>query len=190
VSVDRRREQLVRLLDRRRRRARLLLVCLATALVCGVAAVSVAPTRLLIGGVSQAAGLAAAPVRPPEAARSAGVAASPLSLSDRLRVDPRETQANAIRWASMAEGERRALVNRYWRLAAIDPSDQDRIFQQYEAFRELPEGRQEFLRTRAQRLRDFIQSLSPQDQALLESMTDRQRAERLLELWQARHNTR
>jgi hypothetical protein len=34
-----------------------------------------------------------------------------------------------------------------------------------------------------------MQSLSPQDQAMLESMNDRDRAERLLELWQARHKT-
>jgi hypothetical protein len=45
------------------------------------------------------------------------------------------------------------------------------------------------LRTKALKLRQFIQSLSPQDVAVLAGMNERDQAERLLELWQARHKT-
>lgn len=184
--MDPRRELLLKRLAQRRRRLRLMLVCLGTALVCGVAAVSAGP-RILIGSV-------AGPVPQTPAAgvtRAAAPAPSdnPLHLSERLRLDPRETKANAVRWASMSEAERRQVLAWYWRLVGLSPADQDRVFEQYAAFRELPETRQEFLRTRAQHLREFMQSLSPQDQAVLESMDEMHRAQRLLELWQARHKT-
>ena len=93
--MDVRREQLVRLLRRRRRRVRLLLVCLTTALGCGLVAGIVGP-EILIGGVSyDGAPSAAAKSKPGrEATRTVG----PMDLSDRLGLDPRETQANAIRW--------------------------------------------------------------------------------------------
>ena len=191
--MDRRREQLVRLLERRRRRLRLLLFCAATALACGFVALVAGP-QMLIGGMPAAAVPAAAV--PASAAadaartgRSSAPPPSPLALSDRLRLDPRETQANAIRWAGMTEAERRALLARYWHLASMTPDDLDRLLDQYAAFRDLPEGRQESLRAQARKLHQFIQSLSPQDQAVLESMNDWDRAQRLLQLWQARHET-
>jgi hypothetical protein len=189
--VDRRRQELVRLLERRRRRVRLLLFCAATALACGFVAVAAGP-QMLIGGMSAAAAPVAAVPAAADAARTARAAApppSPLALSDRLRLDPRETQANAIRWAGMTEAERRAILARYWHLASMTPDDLDRLLEQYAAFRDLPEGRQESLRAQARKLHQFIQSLSPQDQAVLESMNDWDRAQRLLQLWQARHKT-
>jgi len=181
------REQLVRLLAQRRRRTRLLLACLTTAVACGFVAIAVGP-RLLIGGTSQAVAVAPAAARqaPPDAAARA---AGPLAISERLRLDPRETQANLIRWSSMSEAQRRALVARYWQLVSLDAADRERIIEKYMAFRELPESRQEALRAQARKLRQFMQSLSPQDQAMLESMNERDRAERLMELWQARHKT-
>ena len=57
--MDARRKQLVRLLNRRRRRIRLMLVCLATALACGLVAGIVGP-QILIGGVSYDAAVSAA----------------------------------------------------------------------------------------------------------------------------------
>jgi hypothetical protein len=184
--VDRRRQELVRLLERRRRRVRLLLFCAATALACGFVAVAAGP-QMLIGGMPAAAAPAAADAARP--GRAAATPASPLALSARLRLDPRETQANAIRWARMTEAERRAILARYWQLASMNPDDLDRLLEQYAAFRDLPEGRQESLRAQARKLHQFIQSLSPQDQAVLESMNDWDRAQRLLQLWQARHET-
>lgn len=184
------RDQLVRLRDRRRRCVRLLLVCAATALACGMLAGAAAP-RLLIGGVPQAGRT--------EVAQAAAVAAvgapdgpaaeSPLALAARLCLDPREIQANQIRWASMSDAQRRTLLAKYWRLAGMPEADQSRLIDQYLAFRDLPEKRQEVLRTRAKKLRAFVESLSPQDQAILESMGDTDRARRILELWQARHKT-
>jgi len=185
--VPMRREQLVRLLAQRRRRTRLLLACLTTAVACGFAAIAVGP-RILIGGTSQA--IMAAPVadgRTPAAATAPSGGLSP--ISDQLWLDPREVQANMIRWAGMTEAARRALLARYWQLASLDSADRDRILQQYAAFRDLPESRQEALRTKALKLRQFIQSLSPQDVAVLAGMNERDQAERLLELWQARHKT-
>jgi len=164
---------------------RLLGVCAATALACGFVAVAAAP-HMLVGAApaAPAAPTAAEPVRAGPAAD-----AGTLALSARLRLDPRETQANLIRWSRMTEAERRTLLGRYWQLAALSPADLDRLIEQYAAFRELPESRQLALRTQARKLRQFIQSLSPQDQAILESMNDRDRAERLLDLWQARQKT-
>jgi hypothetical protein len=186
--VESHRIQLVQRRERRRRRVRLLLFCAATAVACGFVAVVAGPT-MLIGGMPAATIPAGPPADTLRAGRQPGAAASPLGLSERLRLDPRETQANAIRWARMTEAERRTLLSRYWQLASMGPEDLDRILQQYAAFRELPESRQESLRAQARRLRQFMQSLSPQDQAILESMNDRDRAERFLELWQARHKS-
>jgi hypothetical protein len=186
--VDRRRQELVRLLERRRRRVRLLLFCAATALACGFVALAAGP-QMLIGGMPAAAAPAAAAADAARTARAAAPPPSPLALSDRLRLDPRETQANVIRWARMTEAERRAILARYWQLASMNPDDLDRLLEQYAAFRDLPEGRQESLRAQARKLRQFIQSLSPQDQAVLESMNDWDRAQRVLQLWQARHKT-
>ena len=181
--MERRREQLVRILERRRR-MRLMLVCLVTALACGAAAGVVAP-QLLIGGMPSAAGNDAAKLD--DRAVSARPAPQPLDLSERLALDPRETRANAVEWARMAEADRRALLDRYWRLSEMGPADQERVFQRYALLRELPGNRQDFLRTRAVKLTEFVKTLSPQDQAVLESMSDRDRAKRLLELWQARY---
>ncbi|HUU11171.1 MAG TPA: DUF3106 domain-containing protein [Phycisphaerae bacterium] len=186
--MDPRREQLMRLLNRRRRRVRLMLVCLAMALACGVAAGFAGP-RILIGGISHTwPGPAAPPKDAPRQARPAEVA-GPLDLSDRLGLDPRETQANTIRWSSLPEDHRRAVLDRFWRLAEMDTHEQDRLFQRYAEFRQLPEKRRDFLRTRAQKLKTFMNTLSPQDQAVLAGMGDDERARRLLELWQARYGT-
>ena len=184
------RSQLVRLRDRRRRRLRLLLVCAATALACGLTAGALAP-RLLIGGMPH---FAALEVAQPVSATTAGAAGgraveSPLALAELLGLDPREIQANQIRWASMSDAQRRTLLGQYWRLAGMPAADQARLIDQYMAFRDLPEKRQELLRTRAKKLRAFVDSLSPQDQAILESMSDTDRARRIQELWQARHKT-
>lgn len=184
--MDPRREHLVRLLNRRRRRVRLMLVCVATALACGVVAGLLAP-QVLVGSVPQAAELLPAGVK--AAAPAAPAAGEPLSLSDRVGLDPRETQANAIRWAALTEADRRSLLDQYWQLSEMDEAQRDRLVQQYTAFRELPEKRQEALLARARKLKEFVKTLSPQDQAVLESMGDRDRAARLMQLWQARHGT-
>jgi len=81
------------------------------------------------------------------------------------------------------------LLDRYWRLAEKDPAAQERIFQRYDAFRDLSEKRQEFLRARALKLKEFMKTLGPQDQAVLLSMAEPERAQRLLDLWQARYGT-
>jgi hypothetical protein len=183
--VDPRREELVRLLQRRRRRVRLMLVCLVTALACGAVAGMVAP-QMLIGEVptGQAADGAMSAV---DAAVQAKAAAPTLELSDRLALDPRETRANTMAWSIMPEPERRTFLDRYWRLAEMGEADRDRLLQRYALLRELPTDRQEYLRTRAIKLREFINTLNPQDQAVLESMSDRDRASRLLELWQTKY---
>jgi len=111
----------------------------------------------------------------------------PLNLQDRLALDPREEQANAIRWQKMSDGQRRQLLDRYWALANLDTDQRDRLLHRYEDFRNLPEERRTFLRRRARKLETFVASLSPQDQAVLEGMSDEARARRLLELWQARY---
>ncbi|HUU92019.1 MAG TPA: hypothetical protein VM238_12525 [Phycisphaerae bacterium] len=184
--MDLQREQLVRLLHRRHRRIRLMLVCLATALACGLVAGIVGP-QILIGGVSHPGAEATAPKDKPRG-RSIE-AAGPLDLSDRLALDPRETQANTIRWQSLSDDRRRAVLDRYWRLAEMDWGERESVFERYAAFRRLPEQRQEFYRTRAVKLRAFMNTLSPQDRAVLEGMSDEDRARRLLELWQARYGT-
>lgn len=162
-----------------------MLVCLATALACGLVAGAVGP-QILIGSV---AGDPASAGAGQDAARLAAASktAVSLALAEDLRLDPREVQANAIRWASLTEADRRAFLDRYWHLAEMDRTARERLVKQYLEFRELPENRQEFLKARALRVKEFVSTLSPQDQALLESMGDAQRAERLLQLWQARY---
>ena len=73
--------------------------------------------------------------------------------------------------------------------AEMDGDERERVFQQYAAFRRLPEKRQEFCRSRARELKAFINTLSLQDRAVLTGMSDQQRARRLLQLWQARYGT-
>jgi len=184
--MDLQREQLVRLLHRRRRRIRLLLVCLAASLACGLLAGIVGP-QILIGGVSYRGAEHAASNDKPRG-RSAPIA-GPLDLSDRLGLDPRETQANTIRWQSLSDDQRRAVLDRYWRLAEMDSAERESVFERYAAFRRLPEQRQQFYRTRAAKLRAFMNTLSPQDRAVLAGMSDEDRARRLLQLWQARYGT-
>ena len=183
--MDPRRAQLARMLQRRRRRFRLLMVCLATAVTCGTVAGFLGP-RILIGGtgamrpVGQAASETSADARSP---------ATPLDLPSRLALDPREAQANAIRWQKMSQAERRRLLDRYWNLAGLDAEQRESLLERYEAFRDLPQERRAFLRDRAARLKAFVATLSPQDQAVLDGMSDEARARRLLELWEARYGT-
>ena len=181
--MDPRRVQLALLLQRRRRRFRLLLVCVVTAATCGTLAGLVGP-RILIGGT--AAGRVAQSTAP-ETQVTAPTAATPLDLASRLVLDPREAQANAIRWQKMSDPDRRHLLDRYWNLAGLDPEQREAMLEEYGAFRELPEQRRAFLRERAAKLKAFVASLSPQDQAVLEGMPDEARARRLLDLWQARY---
>jgi hypothetical protein len=182
--MDARREELKRLLDRRRRRGRLMLVCLVTALACGVVAGIAAP-QMLIGGMFQVGADRATAGD----ARQASAAVGPLGLSEHIRIDPLEAQADASRWSLLTEDQRRAIFDRYWQLAEMEPAQRKTVFERYAAFRDLPEKRQEFLRDRARKLKEFMGTLSPQDQAVLESMGETERAQRLLELWRARYGT-
>ncbi len=186
--MDPRRAQLARLLQRRRRRFRLLVVCLVTAGACGVVAGFLGP-RILIGDTSMVRAGKPAVGRPAAPATLEPSSAIPLGLSDRLSLDPREEQANTIRWHTMDADQRRDLLDRYWQLADLDQADQQRLFNRYQRFRNLPEARRMFLRERAKQLKAFRDTLSPQDQAVLESMTDEARARRLMALWQARYGT-
>ncbi len=181
--MDSRRAQLARMLQRRRRRFRLLMVCVATAVTCGTVAGLLGP-RILIGGTG-----AIRPARTPaaETEPQARPPATPLDLPSRLALDPREVQANAIRWQKMSQAERRRLLDRYWDLAGLDAQQRESLLQRYEAFRDLPQARRAFLRERAAKLKAFVETLSPQDQAVLDGMSDEARARRLLELWQARY---
>ncbi|HUU32342.1 MAG TPA: DUF3106 domain-containing protein [Phycisphaerae bacterium] len=183
--MDARRDYLVRLLQRRRRRIRLLLACLATALACGAVTGLVVPQVLTgsIAGTHQPADGSTLPFS------ASPISVEPLDLSERLQLDPRQIQANTMRWAAMPEAEREQCLDRYWRLAQSDPAEQDRLFQEYSAFRQLPPDEQETLRRRAKKLQAFINTLSPQDQALLESMSDGERAKHLLQLWQTRYGS-
>lgn len=185
--MDLRREELKQILNRRRRRVRLMLVCLATALSCGVVAGIAAP-QILIGGTPQAVSGHGAAAKPLDGhpGRSPVV---PLELSAEVQFDPRETQANAGRWPLMGEAQRRLVLDRYWQLTEMEPAERQRVFEQYTAFRQLPEKRQEYLRERARKLREFMGTLSPQDQAVLEGMGETERARRLLDLWKARYGT-
>jgi hypothetical protein len=146
----------------------------------------VAP-QLLIGGVpAVTAKDAAAPARP-DATMPAKATARPLDLSGHVALDPRELQANTMEWARLPEVQRRALLDRYWRLSEMSPADLEKVFSRYATLREQPENRQASLKARAEKLAEFMKSLNPQDQAVLESMGEGDRAKRLLELWQARY---
>ena len=184
MTVERPRGQLVRLLARRRRRTELLLACLTLALACGLAA-GVAGPRILVGSVPEVRHPPSASVEAPATSQMPpqdAARAAPLALAERLSLDPRETKANEIRWAAMSETQRRTLLDRYWHLARMDPVERQRLFEQYAAFRELPAERQAELRARATRLAEFLRTLSPQDRALLESMSEAERAARVIEL--------
>jgi len=183
--MDARRAQFARH-QARRRRLRLLLVCVVTAAACGTTAGIVGP-RILIGGTSVVRPGSPPQVEPPLVVKTARPAAMPIDLVLQVGLDPREQQANAIRWQAMAPEARRDLLDRYWVLAEMDAGGRQRVIEKYETFRNLPEERRRFLRDRARTLREFVASLSPQDQAVLEGMGDEARARRVLELWQARY---
>jgi hypothetical protein len=177
--VDARREQLVRMLQRRRR-MRLLAVCVGTAVLCGAVAAILAP-KVLVGGVPLGGGepaklkhtkRTAKPLRP----------GAVLDLDNRLDPDPRETRNNSIRWNALSEPQRQAFFKRYWRLMALDPAEREALLDRYKEFRRLPADRQTLLRQRARNIEEFIQRLSPQDRAVLASMSQQERAARLLEL--------
>jgi hypothetical protein len=165
-----------------------MLVCLGTALVCGLL-VGLAAPQGLVGSVSThpAAVPATASGEPAARLPSNRLPNAALLLTERLETDPRQMQADAIRWNSLSEPQRRAILDRYWRISEMNPADRDGLFDQYAAFRELPQDRQEFLRARAKKLKMFMNDLSAQDLAVLEGMSDVARAERLLELWELRH---
>jgi len=183
--MDPPRAQLVRLLQRRRRRIRLLMVCVVTAVTCGAVAGVLEP-RILIGGTAGGPLDRSAAMETP-ATVSTEPAPTPLDLEARLALDPREEQANALRWQEMSDRKHRRLLDRYWDLAALESDQRDALLEQYERFRKLPEARRRFLRERARKLKAFVASLSPQDQAVLEGMNDEARARRLLALWHARY---
>lgn len=180
--MDRQREQLVRRL--RRRRLRLMGLCVATAVACGTAAALIVP-RVIIGGQPRGGGATFLPGPDVVALGADG----PLGLLVELELDPRERRASVERWARLSQAERDAYFQRYWRLAELDPDRRDELLEQYQALREQPRARQEFLRGRARELRRFIATLGPQDQAVLKGMTTDERARRLLELWKARYGT-
>jgi len=183
--MDLPREHVARLLRRRRRRSRLLLVCVTVALACGTVAGFLGP-KILIGGTAATAD--DTPLAVPAAAPQANgqTVGTPLDLDTRLGLDPREEHANALRWQDMPAGQRRAMLDRYWRLAGADEAQREVLFEKYDQFRELPAERRAYLRERARKLKAFMKTLSPQDQAVLEGMSDEAaRAGRLLELWRA-----
>jgi len=103
-----------------------------------------------------------------------------------LGLGPREMLVNQRRWETMSQADRLSLTLQYHRLAEMDDAEREQLVQKYQDFRQLSDDRQADLRRRAAKLAAFRESLSPQDQALLESMTETQRAARLLELWRAR----
>lgn len=160
-----------------RRRGRWFTLCLGMAVACGILAGALGP-KILVGGVPRGAGPAVEPV-PTELTDG-----EPLGLAERLGLDPAEIVASETRWARLAQAEREVLIDRYRRLVQMDPADRDRLVERYAAIRQLSPQRQDQLRKRAAALAAFVQMLSPEDQALLESMNDYQRASRLLELWQ------
>jgi len=177
--VDARREQLVRMLHRRRR-MRLLAVCVGTAVLCGAVAATLAP-KVLVGDVRLGGGEPAKRKQTKRGAKTLQPGAV-LDLDNRLDLDPRETRNNSMRWNALAEPERRVFFERYWRLTALDPEEQDRLIERYKEFRTLPAERQALLRQRAKDLEEFLNRLSPQDKAVLASLSDEERAARLLEL--------
>jgi hypothetical protein len=177
--VDARREQLVRMLHRRRR-MRLLAVCVGTAILCGAVAAILAP-KVLIGDVRLGGGEPAKLKQTKRGAKTLRPGAI-LDLDDRLDLDPRETRTNGMRWNALADAQRREFFERYWRLTALDPEEQERLIERYKEFRRLPAERQALLLRRARNLEEFLNRLSPQDKAVLASLSDEERAARLLEL--------
>jgi hypothetical protein len=155
-------------------------LCLTTALALGLLAGVFGP-RMLVGGVPASVEPVAA-----ETDLESMASASPLGLAERLGLEIREIKASEARWAALSPADRELLLARYQRLVEMDEAERGRLIENYVAFRRLPPDRQAALRKRAAALAEFIQALSPQDQALLESMSSTQRASRLLELWQAR----
>ncbi len=181
--MDTRREALLK--RKRRRRVRLMTLCVATALVCGAVVATVTP-RALIGeeATSQRPATTAAPEPVPVSAEGEALL---LRLAERFDVDPREVRSSTQRWASMSESERRRFFETYWRIVELDPEEKEALFQQYAAFRSRDHNRREHLRRRARQLREFVEGLSLQDQAVFEGMTPEQRAKRLLESWGKRY---
>jgi len=168
--------------SRIRRLWRPLAVCVSTAFLFAAVASALAP-KMLIGGVTAHTN----DIMVPGAAKAAPGA--PLPITGLLRLDPREERGNAVRWGELPAAERQSLLERYWRLAELPPDEQQKFFDAYQTFRKLPQDRQDRLRDRARKLEEFMKTLSPQDLAMLKGMNDRQRAERLLQLWQARYGT-
>ena len=179
--MDDRRSELRRLLHRRRR-VRLLAVCVGAAVVCGVVAAVLAP-KVMVGGVAapSGAGDRSADARRHDAAAPRAHTVL-LGLSDRLGLDPREVRHNALRWQTLGPADREVFFQRYWRLGDLEPAEGDRLIAQYEALRRLPEDRQAQLRRQARDLRDFLANLSPQDQAVLAGAPEEERAAKILEL--------
>jgi hypothetical protein len=161
------------------RRWVLLALSLVTALACGAVVGLVGP-QILIGDTARKPYLNTVEVT--QVVRPAPT----LGLTERLGMGARETVANQKRWETMTETERLAVAHQYRRLTEMDEAERDMLLQKYQDFRQLSDDRQADLRRRAAKLADFLNSLSPQDQALLESMSETQRAARLLELWRAR----
>lgn len=176
--MDARREQLVRMLHRRRR-MRLLAVCVGTAVLCGAVAAILAP-KVLVGDVRL--GIESAKLKQTKRGAKPLQPAAVLDLDNRLDLDPRETHTNGMRWNALAEPERQVFFERYWRLTALDPEEQDRLVERYKEFRTLPAERQALLLRRARDLEEFLNRLSPRDKAVLASLSDEERAARLLEL--------
>jgi hypothetical protein len=176
------REQLVRRLQRRRR-VRLMAVCVTTAVLGGAIASILAPD-VLVGGMS-----AKAPADPAQSAAGGPMAKGLAETLDRIALDAGEARDNRMRWASFSKDEKRAYLDRYWELAELDSERRAELMERYEAFHALPPAERDALRERARRLREFLASLSPQDQAVLRGMDDEERARRVLELWTARYGT-
>jgi hypothetical protein len=166
--------------SRRRPLGRLVALCLTTSLAMGLLAGVFGP-RILVGGVPAPAESVAA-----ESVLASMASDGPLGLAARLGLEKREIKASEARWAALSPADRESLLARYQRLVEMDESERSQLIENYAAFRQLPADRQVALRKRAAALAGFIQALSPQDQARLESMSPTQRALRLLELWQAR----
>ena len=158
--MDGRREQLVRMLHRRRR-LRLLAVCVGTAVLCGALAAALAPT-VLVGDVRP--GGEPVKLKPTKRGAKKLRPGAILDLHNRLDLDPRETRNNSMRWNALPEPERRAFFERYWRLTALDPEEQDRLIARYKEFRALPDERQALLRRRTGDLEEFLNRHQPAGQ--------------------------
>jgi len=159
---------------------RLLAVCVGTAVLCGAVAAILAP-KVLVGDVRLGGGEPAKLKQTKRGAKTLRPGAV-LDLDNRLDPDPRETRNNGMRWNALPDAQRREFFERYWRLTALDPEEQDRLIERYKEFRRLPAERQALLLRRARDLEEFLNRLSPQDKAVLASLSDEARAARLLEL--------